>query len=195
MSKATIVLPAAGSVVVVAALVAASAMGLGAVGQADQASPRSTFSVERARELTEFPVYSAGRSVDGLPLVAVLRRTDSAADYVSFVYGDCTATPESGCAPPVEIQSWPSCIRNRSLYGRSGPALEPTMVRGVPAALVGRREWLELQTGRATIVVFAASPERMLRVANRLRGVNVAVGDGPLPRPADGAVEGSLQCR
>ena len=38
-------------------------------------------------ELQSFPLYSAGERVDGLPLVAVLRRED-AAHFVSFVYGD-----------------------------------------------------------------------------------------------------------
>ena len=45
------------------------------------------------------PLYNAGERVDGLPLAAVLRREDTA-EFVSFIYGDCVAGDDAGCAPP-----------------------------------------------------------------------------------------------
>ena len=43
----------------------------------------------------QFPLFDAGERVDGLPLTAVLRRTDSA-EHVSSVYGDCTPAADVG---------------------------------------------------------------------------------------------------
>jgi hypothetical protein len=172
---------------------------LGLASSSSNGSPKSTFSLERARAFTEFPVYSAGSSVDGLPLAAVLRRDDTA-NYVSFIYGECDATSETGCAPPAEVQVWPACVRNPSLYRgqRSpiSPTPTPTTVRGVPAAFFENGTRLEIQTGASTVVVFADGPERIGRIADALRGVNVDVSQGArLPAPAPGALDGKLSCR
>jgi hypothetical protein len=133
--------------------------------------------------------------VDGLPLVAVLRRDDTAR-YVSFVYGDCAPGGDAGCAPPAEIQVWPACRRNLALYGDSSesPSGDRTTIRGVPAVSLDDGTRLEIQTGRSTVVVFADSGARALRIAGALRAVNDSVAYGPLPRPAPGALEGRLAC-
>jgi hypothetical protein len=89
--------------------VALTAVGLvrsGPAGAGGGVPPRSSFSLGEARAFDEFPLYSAGADVDGLPLTAVLRR-DGTASFVSFVYGDCVASGDSGCAPPAEVQLWP----------------------------------------------------------------------------------------
>lgn len=187
---------------VVGLVAAAAALGFATlastgVAGARQAPPRGTFDLTRAEAFTGFPLYSAGASVDGYALTAVLRRND-AADYVSFVYGDCVVESDTGCAPPVEIQVWPACKRHFALYetGLAGlPSGERTTVRGAPAALFDGGRRLELQTGRATVVVFAGSLAATLRVASALRGVNVATqAAASLPPAADGAVEGRLRC-
>ena len=150
----------------------------------------------RPHAFDDFPLYDAGDQVDGLPLTAVLRR-DGTADFVSFVYGDCAARDDEGCAPPVEVQVWPACRRNLDLYasGRPGtPVPEPTTARGVPAAFLDDGTRLELQTGRSTVVVFADSRARVLRVAYALRPVGARALSGPLPPPAPGAVQGTLPC-
>lgn len=145
---------------------------------------------------TEFPLYDAGESVDGLPLTAVLRR-NGAAQHVSFVYGDCTPADDTGCPPPVEVQVWPACRRNLHLYkgGRSGtPLPERTTVRGAPAAFLEDGLRLELQASRSTIVVFAGSRAQVLRVARALREVGKSADGADLTPPAPGAVEGTLPC-
>jgi hypothetical protein len=144
-----------------------------------------------------FPLYSAGERVDELPLAAVLRRDDTAR-YVSFVYGDCAATSDAGCAPPAEIQVWPACRRSLALYegAESGGApVERLTVRGVPAALFDDGTRLELEADRSTIVVFAATRERAFRIAAALRSLDDSVLPGrPLPMPANSQEGGAMGC-
>jgi hypothetical protein len=187
-------------VVLVAALIAAGAVVLrvqDAAGDQATDAPKSTFSVSEARSFTDFPLYDAGPTAIGLPRVAVLRRDEGAANYVSFVYGDCAATSAAGCAPPAEVQIWPSCARNLSLYGQpDGPRGDLTSVRGAPAAFFEEGRRLELQTGRSTIVIFGRTRDQVVALAGLLRGVNVAVQAGSrLPPPADGSVAERLDCR
>jgi hypothetical protein len=136
-----------------------------------------------------FPLYWAGESVDDLPLTAVLRRDDTAR-YVSFVYGDCEASGDAGCAPPAEIQVWPSCLRNIALYDdpRSRVGwVERITVRGVPAALFDDGMRLELETEGSTLVVFAHTREGALRIAAALRSLDGSVAPWrPLPKRQEG---------
>ena len=176
--------------------VALSLAGGGSAGDGRQAASQRV-ELEKARGFDDYALYNAGDRVEGFPLVAVLRRSDTA-EFVSFVYGDCTPADDTGCAPPIEIQVWPACRRHLGLYAAPtgvSPALEQTTVRGVPAAFLDEGTRLELQAGRSTIVVFADSRSRVARIARALRAVDgsVAVRQA-LPPPAPGALEGSLPC-
>jgi hypothetical protein len=187
----------AGSLVVgVAATLALTLAGAGPAGDG-RGTSRANFSVEQARRFDEFPVYSAGDRVEGLPLVAVQRRDDTA-DYVSFVYGDCPADDESGCAPPAEIQVWPACRRNLALYDSVQPGdrnPERVLTRGVAAAFFDGGTRLELQTGTSTVVIFAESRVPALRIAAALRALDGSVKPGhPLPQPEPGARGGAMDC-
>jgi hypothetical protein len=151
-----------------------------------------------ARALDGLPLVDAGEHVDGLPLTAVLGQ-DGSGPFVSFVYGDCRPADDAGCAPPVEVQVWPACRRHLGLYGDAvgGVAARPerAVVRGAPAAFLDGGTRLELQTGRATVVVFAGSRARVARVAAALRAVDGSTGPGrPFPPPDPGALEGALSC-
>jgi hypothetical protein len=173
---------------VVAALLVCSALGLGfGWGLSGSAGVGAS---------TDFPLFNAGEKVDGLPLVASLRRDDTAA-YASFIYGDCTPGDDEGCAPPAEVQVWPACRRNLGLYelplaGRPEPQL--ATVRGVPAAFLEGGLRLELQTSRSTVVVFGDSQARVLQVAAALRPLGATASSAPLPAPATGALEETLNC-
>jgi hypothetical protein len=152
--------------------VAATAVvsGCGAAGER-VIEAAGNLTLEQARAFAEFPLVYAGERVDGLPLVAILRRDDTA-DYVSFVYGDCRPTSsEGGCAPPAEIQVWPALRRSLASYGTSPGAVEPEMtrIRGSPAALFDAGTRLELYTAEVTVVVFARSRERASSIAAALR--------------------------
>jgi hypothetical protein len=169
-----------------AALVAvAVGLVLARPGPAGDGSPRArpSFGLEDARVFDDFPLFYAGSSADGLPLTAVLRRDDTAS-YVSFVYGDCDASGDAGCAPPAEIQVWPTCVRSLALYdvASGSPAPEWVEARGARGALFDGGTRLELETGRSLVVVFAGSRARVLRIAAELRAVDGSVGaDAPLP--------------
>jgi hypothetical protein len=190
-------LVAAGSLVTGLAVVLALVLVASGPGGDGRSLSTANFSLERARAFDEFPLYSAGERVDGLPLTAVLRRDDTA-DYVSFVYGDCVADDDAGCAPPAEIQVWPACRRSLALYdGVTGesPSPERVVARGVPGAFFDRGTRLELQTGRSTVVLFADSRLRVLRIAAALRAVDGSVPAGvPLPAPAPDAMGVPMDC-
>jgi hypothetical protein len=164
-------------------------------GMPSEARPGRGSGSSSAQAPAAFPLYDAGDRVDGLPLVAVPRRQDTAG-FVSFVHGDCTARDDAGCAPPAEIQVWSACRRNLGLYDTSLPGVpvpEHATVRGVPAAFLdGDR--LELQTGRSTVVVFGDTRGRILRIAAALRPVGERASPGPLPPPERGALDGTLGC-
>jgi hypothetical protein len=181
------------------ALVGASVIALVLVRQSGPAGargalPRSTFSLEEARAVDEFLLFSPGRSADGQPLTVVLRRHDTAS-YVSFVYGDCAAEGDTGCAPPAEVQVWPLCRRSLALYGSGVGAgsvrPEPVRVRGVPGAFFDQGTRLELETGQSLVVVFAGSREQALEIAGELEAVDGSVAAGSdLPPPAAGRGRG-----
>lgn len=164
-------------------------------------SPRGNSSLAEARAFTEYPLYNAGDEVAGLPLSYVLKQPAGKTDSVtvSFMYGDCVAAEDdAGCAPPIEIQNWPACVRNPSLYkgqGGFGPTPRETTVRGAPAAFFEDGQRIDVQTGTTTVVVFGRSESEVAAVAGALRGVNNGVSEtDPLPAPAPGAIEGALAC-
>jgi hypothetical protein len=142
------------------------------------------------------PELSAGEQVDGLELTAVLEPTERDG-HVSFLYGDCVAADDAGCAPPAEVQVWRACTRPLTLYDGTAPglALERATVRGVPAVTFDGGRRIELETGDHTVVVFADSPDRAARIAAALHTSDGAVGPGaPLPDPAHGGREGVVDC-
>ncbi len=144
-----------------------------------------------------FTLYWPGDRVDDLPLSAILQRDDTA-QFVSFVYGDCEASGDAGCAAPAEIQVWPACRRNLALYedaSWSGALPELISVRGVPAALFDGGTRLELETGASAVVVFAHSRALLLRIAAALRSLDGSISPGrPLPAPDRAGEEGAAAC-
>jgi hypothetical protein len=196
--------------VVVAAVVAAAWLQPGATGDVgdrpafDRA--HSAFDFDHARVFSKFPLYAPGESFEGLPLRALTRRDDAPvagekirANYVGFVYGDCVASGENGCPPPVEVQVWPACARSLADYALtpSGEPLphEASMVRGVPAAYFEDGLRLELYTGDVTVVVFGLDRSHVDRAAAALRPVNALASPARLlPPPAAGALAGTLTC-
>lgn len=115
---------------------------------------------------------------------------------VSFIYGDCAPVGDSGCPAPAEIQIWPACIRNPSLYDKDyGPPSISTTIRGVPAAYFEGGARLELQTGKSTVVIFGATQAAVDQIAQALQGVNGPTQrTDPLPPPAPGSLTSTLAC-
>jgi hypothetical protein len=172
-------------------------------------------------EPANFTVYSLGPRLADLPLTAVLRTCARPypgewvrSNSVSFIYGTCTVEPDpetgyvdGGCAPTVEIQTWPACERTLADLGQEGP--EPgersdlTELRGVPAARDDGR--IELYAGDATIVIQANGPALTKRAVSALQAeradlppfdaatTTTTAGDD-LPPPAPGTLRGELSC-
>ena len=179
-----------------AAVIAASSSG-SPDGQAQRG--KSNFSIAQARSFADYPLYYAGDDVAGLPLNYVLRQPiNRMQESVSFIYGDCTPSPHAGCAPPVEIQIWPACIRNPSIFkgpAPYAPVSEAATVRGVPAAFFEGGHRLEIQTGTSTVVVFGAERSQVSTVVTQLQGVNVEVEPAQeLPAAEQAALAGTLKC-
>lgn len=148
---------------------------LSACGSSRSASPAPhELTLAEARAFDEFPLVYAGAEVEGLPLVAT-RERDDRARYVSFVYGDCVPLPEEGgCAPPAEIQTWPSRLRGPSSYETlvaGAPEPMKIRVRGMPALSFDAGTRLELTVGSSTVVVFGDSRGRVLDIVRALRCV------------------------
>jgi hypothetical protein len=175
-----------GLVALLVALLGALALAACGAAAESKVSAAGDLTLEEARAFEEFPLVYAGERVDGLPLVAIVRRDDTA-NFVSFVYGDCRPPPaEGGCAPPAEIQVWPAGRRNLGSYdaSRGGPSPELTRIRGSPAAFFEAGTRLEVYMGQLTVVVFARSRERVGRIADALR----CLAHDRVDEPADGLV-------
>lgn len=171
-------------------------------------------------EPTNFEVFSAGPAVDGLKMTDVVRRCDAAApvdeapaNRITYVYGDCEITEgATGCAPPLEVQTWPACQRNKAEYSFGG---EPLPSRDLPSrggAEVVEFDFelerrIEIYTGSSTIVVFADDPELTWLAVEQLipqeigkpPGTSPASLEGEAPEnldaPSPKATEGTLRCR
>jgi hypothetical protein len=168
-----------------------------------------------------FEIFSAGPEVAGMPMTATVRRCDTAApvyeapaNRITYVYGHCEALPEgeTGCVPPLEIQTWPACQRNKAGYSFEG---KPLPYRELPkrgGAEVVEFDYplesrIEVYTRSSTVVIFADSPELALKAVALLTPQEAGkppvtdpadLREGPPERlgaPSDGAVEGELQCQ
>jgi hypothetical protein len=118
--------------------------------------------------------YWLGPSYRGLALTATTPR--------SYIYGDCDAQPDSGCAPPYEVQHHSSCERNPlSLDVRPRRVFR---VRGHGLAAAYPEGTVDVWTGRYTVTVFAGSGALATGAARRLRRRTQDAPPARLPAPA-----------
>jgi hypothetical protein len=172
------------------------------------------------KDPTNFEVFSAGPEVAGLPMTATVRRCDTASpDYeapanrITYMYGECEiAEGSTGCAPPLEVQTSPACQRSRSEYSFEGKPLPSKELPKHGEADVVEFDFalesrIEVYTKASTIVIYADDPDLARRAvellapqekgtppATKRSELRKAPPEG-LPSPADGAVEGQLQCQ
>lgn len=134
-----------------------------------------------------------GEGFEGLPLTQLSERVEPAApgfsppipsgvNMVVAIYGTCRppAGEEGGCAPPLQVQTWPACEVALADLERVDARLT---VRGVPAIEGAGR--LALATGGVTVTIFGTSRAQARRAAAALVVANregPAVG-APLPAP------------
>jgi hypothetical protein len=167
-----------------------------------------------------FEIFSAGPEVAGLPLNATVRRCDTAApadeapaNRITYIYGSCEPSEgEGGCAPPLEVQTWPACQRSKAGYTFEGEPLPYRRISNHGGAEVVEFNFelesrIEVYTKSSTVVIFADSRELALQAVALLNpqekgappAMNGAELRGPPPEtlgaPREGATQGKLQCQ
>jgi hypothetical protein len=73
--------------------------------------------------------YFVGFEFSDFPLAGVLVPPNGAGNSTSFIYGGCEPAGDSGCAPPLEVQTWSICDRYPDAEARS----RLTSLRGAEA--------------------------------------------------------------
>ena len=212
---------AVGCAVAAVVLVAVITAGSDATGDSDGDGNlhHETVPCTGLEEPVNFEVFSAGQAPAGMPLTDTSRRCDIDVpargwpnNYVHYSYGNCEI-PEgaTGCAPPLQIQTWPACQRARDEYTFEGKPLPFRLLPKYGGAEVVEftfpAERIEVYTKSATIVIFAKSRNLARRAVRLLRpqeegkppATNAeALGGVPpegLPPPSDGSTEGDLPCQ
>jgi hypothetical protein len=120
-----------------------------------------------------------GASFEGLRLTTVIRYcADTTPDlptrvnYVSYLYGTCEPGPDSGCAVPLEVQSWHPKERYEELYEMAPTEhrieKQDTSVGGVRAAWFEGGHRLEIFHGDVTVAIFGEGRDQIERVATAL---------------------------
>jgi hypothetical protein len=134
-------------------------------------------------EFSRYPLFWLGEEFEGLPLVGIHRpRTN----FVSFRYGRCKLHRGS-CATPLIVSVQPHCAAET--------AGEPSTIeiRETDWLVLGRGAGIRLEHMDFTVSV-VASPDRVMRAAEALEGVNaLALGIGP-GEPLDGCFPRGTAC-
>lgn len=95
-----------------------------------------------------FTEYDVGQSFEGIDFETRLTSC-SGRPVVTYIYGTCHATSDSGCAPPLQVQTWSACHGKRS----RAPAGND----------------IELSRGEVTVVIFARTAGLARRAARALQ--------------------------
>jgi hypothetical protein len=183
-------------------MLAATAAG---AGQSDDARAAKRWKPcpPEGSKAVNFSAYYLGDTFRGHALTKTLRVCNKPlswepvrGNYISYIYGDCVPGTDSGCAPPVEVQSSPACERRPSR--RTQRRARKHKVRGVPAVQFPGEAQLELFTGDATVLIFGRTTAEVRKAAAALRsipGSRVSIPAGArLPKPLRGALTGKLRC-
>lgn len=194
--------------------------GLALVSAQERVSAHEALPCTGLKEPTNFETISAGPSVAGIPLDTVRRRCGGStpadeppSNFVNYIYGHCeSAGIDTGCAPPLEIQTWPACQRALGDYSYEGKPMPYRRLPSIEGAEVVEIEFafeprIEVYTKSSTIVIFAENPDLAKEALAQLRSQGIGAppatqveelkegepGQGLAP-PSDGATEGELSC-
>ena len=139
------------------ALIALGVFGCGDSGDETQTVPEDVASAPAES-------FYLGEEFDGLPLTTVLAPPTGSGDSTSFIYGHCEPPAgEGGCAPPLEVQTWPLCGRAPQV-----PIKQLDHVRGALVESDPRESRVEVLTGESTVVIFG-SAKRAAAAVDELR--------------------------
>lgn len=172
------------------------------------------------KEPINFEIFSAGPSVAGVPLNSVQRRCggstpadEAPVNFTNYIYGHCEgAESDTGCAPPLEIQTWPACQRALGDYSFEGKPMPYRRLPSRDGAEVVEIDYLlesriEVYSKSSTIVIFAGDLALAQKALALLRSQEM--GKPPatqgeelkgepeegLEPPSDNAIEGELPCQ
>jgi hypothetical protein len=111
-----------------------------------------------------FIEYNAGPAVGGFHFEA--RVTDcNRRPFVTYIYGTCQASSDSGCAPPLEVQTWSYCHRKP----RGSSPTDFGVRRGEVTVMIFARD--SRLAHRAVAALRKAKPaDRSLPLTRKLRG-------------------------
>jgi hypothetical protein len=131
---------------------------------------------------------------------------------MNYLYGHCQIPEGStGCAPPLQVQTWPACQRSLADYTFEGEPEPSTKLPSRDGADVYEIQFvsgprIEVYTKSSTIVVFAADRSLALEAVDQLNLEEVdqppmtteeqmrSLQKQPLQVPVSGATEGKLPC-
>ncbi len=157
---------------------------------------RGNFTLAQARSFTGYAIYSAGPSVENLPLTYVQRQISSL-DLTTFSYGTCTPSgPEGGCPVPLSVTSSSYCARpleQTAPEARDGSVFD---FKGAQAEWVSGG--LVLHFRNSTVNVIAAMQDARnveLDVASQLVAENAQVVTGSRSQISEGFGPVTATCR
>jgi hypothetical protein len=137
--------------------------------------------LEELRKSNPKDTYFLGESFEGYELEHVDQGR-------GFLYGTCEPGPDSGCAPPVQVQH--IAYRGRDWQNAHG-CRKAGSVRGVPAV---HHDTLLALTRGAFVKIYATSDAQAKRAFAELRSLDGEVTPGePLPRAREGVIRAVLR--
>jgi hypothetical protein len=170
---------------IIAAL-AGTALFVGCAAATRHPAPIAARELAEARTFPYFPIYWAGSSFAGQPLVAADgRRGYNPAVGDSVYYGDCAHGHGvfgggGSCALPLQVTTVIYRLHSNAALGPQRNIL----IRGVPATVYDEGRSIELYSGREAIDIFADTYAHAFTGALGLRPLNAGGSvTAPLPRP------------
>ncbi len=164
------------------ACAALTALVIGIVGTGCSIGDDVEADLEAAKRFNAYPLYWVGERFEKWPLVHVEVENSP---FATLIYGDCEASGDSGCAPPLQIQISAICDHLPELT--TNPVWKRKRIRGAPVGsapdgapvLFTRRVQVKVYRGQGSDPGVELRALRSLRSLNGLAPVIAPVG--PIP--------------
>jgi hypothetical protein len=172
---------------ILVALLAAAAVGCAGGDDPD---------IDAAAEFDRFPIYWLTEEFEGHELTYISELGESSPG-VTLVYGTCETSGDGGCAPPLQLQSFPLCFQLDEIA--RNPVWRTRTVRGAPvgshdgaAVLFTRTRYVKVYRGQGSD---RRMPMRALELVHSLNDVEPFIAAlGPIPPPPAGVLGGERLC-
>jgi hypothetical protein len=152
--------------------------------------------LDAAAEFEGFAIYWLGESFEGHD-VEHISELDRSSPGVTVVYGTCETHGDGGCAPPLQLQSFPLCFHLDEIA--RNPVWRTRSVRGAPvgshdgaAVLFTRTRYVKVYPGQGSNL---GMPLRAIETLFSLNEVEPYIPSlAPIPPPPEGVLEGDVPC-